>query len=214
MRSAGRIRAIVLLGALTAAASVTGCTDPEPDRVIVDDGSIPPEVTATTAPPTTEAPTTATSLGPPTLDDSSAVSTAGLGPVEFGMTVAEAERAAGSRLVPTEGSADAPCWTGAFEEGPLGLTLLVADGEVRRLDVTDGVLATVSGAGIGDTADQLRELFGANLEDAPDPDGSGAALIYVPSDESDAGTRIIFTVEDGTVTALRAGQLPEVATGC
>ncbi len=202
-----------------AVAAAPGCTDPEPDRVEIVEGTLPQTTTEppATGPATTGPPgdTTTTSLGPPTLDESSPVSTAGVGEVDFGMTAAEAERAAGSRLVAQEGQDPAgTCWGGALESGPPGLTFTVVDGVVQRLDVDDGPLSTVSGAGIGDTADQLRELFGERLEEGPDPDGSGTVLTYVPQDAGDAGTRIIFTVEAEVVTSLRAGQLPVVATGC
>lgn len=211
-------RALAWLLAGLAVTVAAGCSEPGDDRVEVVDGTLPPTTTSspTTAPATTGPPgDTTTSLGPPTLDDTSPVSTAGVGEVDFGLTRAEAEQAAGSRLVALDGQDPAgPCWRGALESGPLGLTFTVVDGVVQRLDVDDGPLATVSGAGIGDTADQLRELFGERLEEGPDPDGSGTTLTYVPQDASDAGTRIIFSVEAEVVTSLRAGQLPVVATGC
>jgi len=208
--------------AIAAACCTAACTSPESDRVIVDEGSIPPDATATTAPPSTApddsattAPPTTVELGPPVLTDGSLVTTAGIDEVAFGMSVTEAEQAAGSPLRPLDDAdPSAACYRAAFEEGPLGLELTVVDDTIERLDVTDGVVTTRSGAGIGDTTAQLEELFGDQLEPSADSDGSGEVLTYVPADESDRGTLIIFEVEGDAVTAYRAGRTPVVSTGC
>lgn len=202
------IAALALL-AIGAAA----CSSAEPDRVVIDDGTVPADATTSSAPPTTGATTPASDLGPPTLDETSAVTTAGIGAVEFGMSVAEAEAAAGSHLSPVEDEASS-CYVATFDDGPDGLTVTVSADTIERIDIDDGALATLSGAGIGDTTQQLQDLFGEQLESGADPDGSGDALIFVPADEGDAGTRIIFDVEGDTVTAFRAGRRPIVDTGC
>jgi hypothetical protein len=217
-----RARFVAAMVVAVAAFGAAACTSPEPDRVLVDEGRVPPEATATTAAPSA-APddTTATSppstieLGPPALTDGSLVTTAGIDDVAFGMSVTEAEQAAGSPLVALDGAdPDSACYRAAFEEGPLGLELTVVDDTVERLDVTDGVVTTRSGAGIGDTTAQLEELFADQLEPGVDPDGSGEVLTYVPADESDRGTLIIFEIGGGTVTTFRAGRTPVVSTGC
>lgn len=204
----GSIAVLAFLATVTAA-----CSSSEPDRVIVDEGTVPAEVTTSAGPATTDGTVPTTDLGPPTLDDTSAVTTAGIATVEFGMSVAEAEAAAGSHLSPVEGDASS-CYVATFDDGPDGLTVTVSADTVERIDIVDGAIATLSGAGIGDTATQLQDLFGEQLESAPDPDGSGDALIFVPADEGDAGTRIIFAVDGDTVTAFRAGRRPIVDTGC
>lgn len=201
---------LIALGAALAACSSSG-----PDQVVIDEGTVPPEVTATTAPPvSTTAGTPTSALGPPTLSDSSAITTAGIGDVEFGMSAVEVEQAAGSRLVPEEGADTAGCYRAELESGPRGLVLTISDDTFVRLDVTEGALATLSGAGIGDTTQQLRDLFGDQLVEGPDPDGEGTALTFVPRDEGDAGTRIIFEIADDRVVSLRAGTRPTVDTGC
>jgi hypothetical protein len=181
---------------------------------VIDVGTVPADATTTEAPPTTADTTPTSGLGPATLDDSSPVSTAGVGPVEFGMSVAEAEAAAGSRLQPLEGQEAGGCYEAAFQEGPLGLQLTVADDTIERLDVVDGAVSTLSGAGIGDTAAQLEELFGDQLEPGADPDGEGDVLTFIPQDEGDAGTRIIFVMEGDEVASFRSGRRPIVDTGC
>jgi hypothetical protein len=206
--------------AAVALVALTACSDDEPDQVVVDEGRVPDEATTTSGVPTTAPPSTAppTDLGPPTLTDSSPVSTAGIGDVEFGMSVAEAEEAAGSPLVPVDPEDAEGCYVAAFEDGPIGLQLTISNDTVERLDVVDGPVSTLSGAGIGDTAAQLRELFGDQLVPGADPDGEGEVLTFVPEDEGDAGTRIIFVMTGGTdageVAELRAGTRPIVDSGC
>jgi hypothetical protein len=204
----------VVAPALVAAIAVLAiaCSSPEPDRVIVEDGTLPPEVT-TSAPPTSEVSTTddsASDLGPPTLVDGSAVSTVGIDEVTFGMALDEAEAAAGTRLLPVDPDHDPSCYDARPEQGPAGLTFLIRDGHVERLDVVEGSLATRSGAGVGTPADEIRSLFGERIQESDD----GTVLTFVPADEADAVYRIIFEVPDGQVTAFRAGRLPDVETAC
>jgi hypothetical protein len=192
------------------------CSSPEPDRVIVDAGTVPAEVTATTAAEPDEDPeatTTTTALGPATLSASSAVTTAGVDDVAFGMSLSEAQRAAGSRILPEQDGHDPDCYVAVLEDGPGGLRLTFAAGVFERLDVVEGAIATRSGAGIGDTADQLQDLFGDQLEAGTDAAGN-PTLTFVPIDESDAGTLIVFTLADDRVTEMRAGRRPIVETGC
>lgn len=197
-----------------ALAALVGCSSDPEDEVVIDEGSVPDEATTTTTPATTTSAPPTSGLGPPTLDDSSAVTTAGVGAVEFGMSVAEAEQAAGSPLVPLDPEDATGCYEVEPEEGPLGLRFTIADDTIERLDVVDGAVATRSGAGIGDSAQQLRDLFGESLVEGTDPDGDGPVLTFVPQDEGDAGTRIIFALEDDQVTSYRAGRRPIVDTGC
>jgi hypothetical protein len=205
-----------VLAAVLTAVALVGCSSSGEDEVVIDDGTVPPDVTATTA--TTAPPTTAggptTALGPPTLTESSAVTTAGIDTVEFGMSASEVARAAGSAVVPADGADTGGCYVATLDAGPPGLTLTFSDDTLERLDITEGAVATRSGAGIGDTTQQLRDLFGEQLVEGADPDGEGEALTFVPQDEGDAGTRIIFVIEGDRVASFRAGTRPIVDSGC
>ena len=176
--------------------------------------------TTTIAPATTAAPTgPTTSLGsvPPDLDspklnDSSTVTTAGIGPLTFGMTVAAAQPAIGTRLLTETGQAPSgECYYVKPERGPVGVFMMVSKSTVERIDIRAGSpIKTRSGLGIGTTLEQLKTALGAQLQIA------GTTATFVPTSANDANYRVIFETDGTTVTAYRAGKVPEVnsATGC
>ena len=81
--------------------------------------------------------------------------------VEFGMTFDEAQRAAGTRLAVVEGTAGSSCYRVDPEEGPEGVTFLVSNGTVERVDIDSGAVKTRSGAGIGTSISELTGLYQA-----------------------------------------------------
>jgi hypothetical protein len=171
--------------------------------------------TATTAPPETTPGSTA-DLGTPTLVDTSTISTVGLDKVQFGMTLDEAQAAAGTELT-TAGTRDPSCYLASPVEGAAGITFLFSDGTVERVDISAPPIATRSGAKVGSTEAQIKELYSDQIEVQPRLDGQpGNALVFVPRDEADRNFRLVFTTDGTTVTAYRAGRVPQVLapTGC
>ena len=174
-------------------------------------------VPTTTAAPSTSSTTAApddasTTLPPiptgPTLDDRSTVSTVGLDEVTFGLTVSQAEAAAGTPMIPCEPVAE--CYRVIPAVAPPGITFTVTEGTVERVDISDEPITTRSGVGVGTSADEVVELFGDSLEREVNDDGS-VDLVFVPSSESDAEFRVIFTVRDEVVETYRSGRLPGIA---
>lgn len=153
-------------------------------------------------------------IGTPTLDATSSVSTVGIDRIMFGMTVRDAQIAAGSRFTPVTPVGD--CFLVVPEAGQAGLTFWVVAGTVERVDVDTRTITTRSGAGIGDTEDQIRELFGERIHTTQLPDGSGNLLAYVPKDVQDATYRVIFLSNGIQITRMWAGRLPwvEELGGC
>ena len=144
------VSAMLLLGA---------CGDSDAgSATFVEPTALAPQSTTSTA-PTTVPPTTTTTLPPLQLTNSAKISTAGLGPVRIGMTVKEAERLTGVTLVADE-IGDNSCRYHVPDRGVTGVGFMVADGEVVRVDVWEGAISTLSGIGIGSTADEITELFG------------------------------------------------------
>ena len=173
--------------------------------------TLPP---ATTTPPS--GPTTSLGAAPPELDmpkltDASTVTTAGIGPLTFGMTVALAQPAIGTRLLTESGRAPSgECYYVKPEKGPTGLFMMVSKSTIERLDIKSGSVKTRSGLGIGTTLEQLKTALKEQLQI------NGNTAVFVPTSANDANYRVIFETNGTTVTSFRAGKVPEVTNpvGC
>jgi len=215
----------VLVLVLTVAAACSSSSTTATTGVVTpgSTGFIPKNAgSAGTSTPATEASTTTTapsgsttSLGPPTLKDSSTISTVGLDKVQFGMTVAEAEKAAGSAL-----TSDAPkssCYAVKPAQGAAGVSFLISDGRVESVTIGAPPIATKSGAKVGSTEAQIKDLYPGQIEVQPRLDGQpGNQLVFTPKDAADAKFRLVFFTDGSIVTSYRAGRVPQVlaATGC
>ncbi len=149
------------------------------------------------------------------------MTTVGMGPIRVGMTVEQAEEAAGFAL---EGEPDPDVSTTCYLVAPpadqpdyAGVAFMVENDRIVRVEVRDSsAVTTRSGAGIGVTETTLREMFPGRIEAAPDFVIDGDALQFVPADEADADYRVVFVFADDVVSEYRAGVLPAVgyAEGC
>ena len=184
----------------------------------------PPTTTTTSTTSTTSTTTTSTTttldplslgtlppvegIGSPKLGTSSSVTTVGLDTVYFGMTVADAQAAAGSRFTPI--TPTGPCYLVTPDDAPEGITFWIVDGTVERVDIDTDEITTRSGAGIGDTEDRITDMFGERIQSSPLPDGSGNLLAFVPRDEADKAYRVMFQTDGEKVVRLWSGRLPWV----
>ncbi|MCP4084963.1 MAG: hypothetical protein GY745_07920 [Actinomycetia bacterium] len=196
---------------LAAALFIAACGgDSNEDSGGVENATTTMASITTTAPtaPTTTTTTTTTVAGPtePTLTDNSSLSTVGLDTVTFGMTVRAAEAAAGTPLIPEDEVGD--CYRVRPEEGPEGVSFLVTDGTIERIDVSAGLVSTRSGFGIGTPARQIIEGFADRIN--VESSAGGQRLVFTPADEADQAFRVIFDTDGTTVTALRSGRVPMV----
>lgn len=168
---------------------------------------------ATTPAPVTTVPPDADEYGPPQLSAGSPVSTAGLGAVTFGLTVAQAQEAAGTAMIAL--GAESDCYRVVAHRGPEGVTFLVHEGTIERVDIDSGPVTTRSGVGIGTAESTVIDLFGDKIQRQSRPDGS-TDLLFVPVDAGDRNYRVVFNVADGTVLSFKAGKIPMVLTdtGC
>jgi hypothetical protein len=145
----------------------------------------------------------------------STITTQGLGPVLAGMTLEEAEAAAGTDLV-AEGSALGGCRSFGVENLP-GVSFMVVDGDIARVDVTEPTVATRSGLRVGDSGDAVEEEYDASIVRTPNEVAvDWNDLTFVPDDAEDE-TRLVFgTDASGVVAHIIAGRLPEVGwpEGC
>ena len=168
---------------------------------------------ATTTTVTTVPPENPEQFGTPTLSSRSTVSTVGLDTVHFGMTVADAQVAAGTVLVPA--GPTGPCYHVVPHDAPEGIVFLVHQGTIERVDVNSGPITTRSGVGVGSPERMVTDLFGDSIERQVRIDGT-VDLVYVPRDPGDRDYRVVFNVSEGAVRALKSGRLPQVMldTGC
>jgi hypothetical protein len=94
---------------------------------------------------------------------------------------------------------------------PKGVSIMIENGVLARVDIDSGsAVKTAAGAGIGDTEDALRTLYGSRLTSAPAKYSGGHDLSVAPKSPADTLHRIIFETEGGKVVRYRAGQLPQV----
>ncbi len=154
-----------------------------------------------------DADSTTTTAPVPNLSPNDSVSTVGLGEVDFGMTVRQAESAAGTTMIPCGPIGE--CYRVTPAEAPEGISFVVTAGTIERVDIASGPITTRSGVGIGTEEERIIELFGDQIETAINDDSS-VDLIFVPQDEQDADFRVVFTIRDGVVETFRSGRVPQV----
>lgn len=146
----------------------------------------------------------------PVLDTRSTVTTDTYGPVAFGSTLAEAQ--AVSRVPWTKTSELDGCSYYVAEGLPQGVSFMVIDGVVVRVDIDTPSVRTKSGFGVGTSeADILRLFPTAAVTPHEYTDGH-----YVTITDSASGNKVVFETDGSTVTTYRAGRTPEVeyVEGC
>jgi hypothetical protein len=99
---------------------------------------------------------------------------------------------------------------------PDGVSVMVVNGRVARIDVDTGSVTTEDGAKIGDTEDRLKTIYNGDLQVEPHKYIDGGHYMTVLGDSASAGKAIVFETDGKHVTSFRAGRLPEVkwVEGC
>ncbi len=138
-----------------------------------------------------------------------------IGPIQVGMSVEEAEKAAGIKLTQ---SYNKECSYVRPEGNDYDLLFIVTDNRIARIDVREeSRITTGSGIGIGDADEQIQALYPGQIKVTPHKyDPKGEYLTFVPKNSSEADYRIVFETKRNRVTSVRAGKLPEVewVEGC
>jgi len=155
----------------------------------------------------------------PQLTATSTITTGGLGPVRIGMTVDEATKAAGRIILsPTSGAlTGSPGCAFSVVDGLPGVAFMVADGVIRRVDIDEGPISTSSGAHIGSTEQEIKDLFPGIITVSDHNYVSGGHyLTLTPTAENLKDDRVVFETDGQVVTSFRAGKVPEVerVEGC
>jgi hypothetical protein len=178
----------------------------------------PPATSTTTSPPAT----TTTSQPAPAADPSIAADTplsrSGIGPIRAGMTLREAQAAAGVTITPgTSMGPGSTCTTAQIEGLDLWFVVELAgepgenpmDGVIRSVQ---GARRTVEGVAIGDPIADLEGIYGSPTRTLDYP--------YLPNGEvfvyESGGFAYSVTTDGATVTELESGDPDWVANleGC
>jgi hypothetical protein len=140
----------------------------------------------------------------------------GIGPIRAGMSVAEASSAIGAALELPPGADAAACDYLRWPGGPAGVTVMVEQLRIARVDVLSGAIATDEGAQIGDSTDRIRSLYAGRVTASPHKYTAGQYLTVAPASPADGGFRLVFETEGGRVTRYRSGKVPQVqyVEGC
>jgi hypothetical protein len=135
------------------------------------------------------------------------VTETGVGPVRFGMTPADVATELG---LPAPAPADPTChyWTPAT--GPAGLSFMVENGRIARVDVDSARVPTRHGLEVGSPVAAVRSALGANLRDEPHKYRSDAGWRTLSVRSADSAFGIIFEVDSTAVRSYRAGRWPAV----
>jgi hypothetical protein len=156
----------------------------------------------------------------------------GLGPVQVGMTIRQAEKALGAKLRVEKYSDDSgpdDCQyafraDAKFPEVGYMLNarrIVRIDIEVPGYGPQHSPIRTAEGVGLGSTESAVKRAYGRTLKIEPHSYGGGEASSepewhYLVVDESDHKRGIIFETEGLKVTSFRAGKYPELGwiEGC
>jgi len=127
------------------------------------------------------------------------------GPVRFGMTVGEASRVLGQEL---NADTTESCTYLAPASLRHRVNFMVIDGHIARVDVDTVGVETRSGAHVGSTEDEVKQLYTGQIRVEPHPytGPEGHYLVYVPRDSADTAFGMIFETDGRVVTSYRSGE--------
>lgn len=136
----------------------------------------------------------------------------GIGALRAGMSLDEAKIVMrGNLVVPAKLE---ECDYVNFTNAPAGLAAMVEKGEISRVEVRSGTVATVEGARIGDTEEKIKSLYPGIVTVRPHKYTDGHYLVVTPKDAGES--RIVFETDGKKVTRYQSGRRPavEYVEGC
>lgn len=170
----------------------------------------------------TETPTDSVAVAPaPGPNGSDSASTqwtadlSGVGPVRAGMTIAQLSAAAGETLRPKyEFNETCDYVTPKFL--PKGVTIMILEDSVGRVDVNEKGVLTKEGAGVGDSESRVLQLYGARARVEPHHYTGPEGHYVIVQQPGDTLHRIIFETDGARVLEYRVGRRPAVdyVEGC
>jgi len=146
-----------------------------------------------------------------TSTDETVVTHNSFGKIKVGMTVSQASQASAIELVPPTGNKE--CHYVEPKQGFKGISFMVIDGVIARIDVKSKTYTTDKGAKIGDTEDKIKSLYKGVSVYPQKYDAKKNDMEVYSEDEK---YLIIFETDGKVVTGFRVGRIEEVGwvEGC
>jgi hypothetical protein len=153
---------------------------------------------------------------PPATSLTGPVTEYGIGPLRAGMTIAEARRAVPSFSVPQSAEKEGLCQYATVKGLPPGVSIMVEDGIIGRVDVDSVAPPTAEGARVGDTEERVKALYPNRVTVSPHKYTDGHYLTVRSATPGYTIHRIVFETNNGRVTQYQAGRVPQVqyVEGC
>jgi len=137
----------------------------------------------------------------------------GLGPVKIGMSHAEVEKAAGTKLKLPKPEPGGNCATAKIPGGKG--TFMFFDRRLVRIDIRQPGVTTAEGAAVGMTENELRKIYGKKAEFTPHRYGEGPGDHYVDV-KLGKDRLLIFETMKQRVESFRIGtqEAAQLVEGC
>jgi hypothetical protein len=138
----------------------------------------------------------------------------GIGPLRIDMSYAEALAVLGPDLSTPDSTAG--CTELTSSRTPGGVSMLLVNDSIARVDVSRPGVRTAEGTQVGDTEDDVKRAYGAAVTVSPHKYTNGHYLTVRPAAPADSNFRFVFETDGRVVTEYRAGRLPVVewVEGC
>lgn len=134
----------------------------------------------------------------------------GIGPIHIGMKLTDAEKAIGDKLPSEYISEDKVCGYAAPQRGPKGISFMLNQDRIVRIDIDNRAFKTERGARIGDTEERIKALYPGASVVGHKYDPEGHYIEVAPSNRSDRGYLLLFETDGKRVTTFRSGRTEEV----
>ncbi len=150
------------------------------------------------------------------LSNNSKVLLKGIGDIQIGMTVADAQKAGGVTF--QKGHKKGSCVFLTPKEGPENVTFIADKGKIMSIHIySPSPIKTKSGVGIDSTEKQIKTAYPDKIKliDTVTSDGDTFEIFaFVPKDKPVQNYRIVFTIHSGKVQDYAVGKLPFVKSRC
>ena len=124
------------------------------------------------------------------------------------MTVAQANSAVGGGFSAV--NSDGSCTYARLTKRPPGLSVMLENNKIARVEVRSGTIQTAEGVRIGDTEARINSLYSGRVTTTPHKYITGGHYLTVtPVDGSQ--NRLVFETDGKFVREFRGGALPAVA---